>query len=51
MRALDEGVDFRAALGADADVAGQLDKAAIDACFDLTQQLRHVDEIFRRVFG
>ncbi len=51
MRALDQGVDFREALGADADVARQLDKAALDACFDLGQQLRHVDEIFKRVFG
>ena len=51
MRALDGGVDFREALAADPDVARQLDKAALDACFDLGQQLRHVDAIFKRVFG
>ena len=51
MRALDGGVDFRKALGDDADVGQQLDASALDACFDLGQQLKHVDEIFKRVFG
>jgi adenylosuccinate lyase len=51
MKALDQGVDFRAALGADADVGGALDAKELAACFDLEQQLKHVDEIFKRVFG
>jgi adenylosuccinate lyase len=50
MRALDGGADFRQALGADADVTQKLDAKELDACFDLAQQLRHVDEIFNRVF-
>jgi adenylosuccinate lyase len=51
MRALDGGVDFREALRTDTEVAQQLDGSALDACFDLGQQLKHVDEIFKRVFG
>ncbi len=51
MRASQEGQDFRGLLKADADLTAVLDARAIDECFDLDVQLRHVDGIFGRVFG
>jgi adenylosuccinate lyase len=51
MKVWEEQVDFRAALKADPDVRKVLSEAEIDACFDLDHHLRHVDTIFRRVFG
>ncbi len=38
-------------LAGDADVARFLDRAALAPLFDLAPHLRHVDTIFRRVFG
>ena len=38
-------------LKADADVAAKLKPADIDALFDDAHHTRHVDTIFRRVFG
>jgi adenylosuccinate lyase len=46
----DEG-DFRALLLADPDVAGRLSEADLQAAFDLSYHLKHVDTIFARVFG
>ena len=48
-----EGDDggFQALLLADDRITGKLTKEDIGACFDLKHQLRHVDEIFNRVFG
>jgi len=43
--------DFRELLGADATVAKHLSAADIDACFDLATHTKHVDTIFKRVFG
>jgi adenylosuccinate lyase len=43
--------DFGALLAADPDVGKHLGKAEIAAAFDLDAHLRHVDTIFRRVFG
>ncbi|TAK31422.1 MAG: adenylosuccinate lyase [Myxococcaceae bacterium] len=40
--------DFRALLGQDADVSARLTPATLDACFDLTHSLRHVDEVISR---
>ena len=51
MRARQEGADFRALLGKDAHVAAALTPAELARCFDLDWQLRHVDDLFRRVFG
>ncbi len=51
LRALDEGIDFERALLADADIRAVLGEQEIHACFDVERQLRHVDVIFRRVFG
>jgi adenylosuccinate lyase len=43
--------DFLAFLKADADVKKYLGDTEIEACFDLGYHLKHVDTIFRRVFG
>jgi adenylosuccinate lyase len=50
MRSFHEAQDFKALLLADADVAAVLPPAEIDRAFDLHEQLRHVDDIFARVF-
>lgn len=42
---------FRALLGADPEVAGQLSVAELDACFDLDHHLRHVPAILARALG
>jgi adenylosuccinate lyase len=38
--------DFRSVLEADPDVTQQLDATRLDACFDLTRSLTHVDRTF-----
>lgn len=43
--------DFQGLLKRDPDVGRYLSPTAIDACFDLGFHLKHVDTIFRRVFG
>ena len=43
--------DFLALLKKDGAVAGKLKPAEIDRLFDLGYHLKHVDTIFRRVFG
>ncbi|WP_316203824.1 adenylosuccinate lyase [Bradyrhizobium sp. SZCCHNS3051] len=43
--------DFRTLLKADADVKKYLSDAEIDEQFDLGYHLKHVDTIFKRVFG
>jgi adenylosuccinate lyase len=50
MRSFGEQRDFKALLMADPDVSRVLPQADIDQAFDLGQQLRHVDDIFARVF-
>jgi len=51
MRAFHEARDFKALLLDDADVTRVLTAADIETAFDLREQLRHVDDIFDRVFG
>jgi adenylosuccinate lyase len=51
MKVWEDKVDFRTALKGDADVRKLLTEAEIDACFALDYHLKHVDTIFRRVFG
>jgi adenylosuccinate lyase len=51
MRSFHEARDFKALLLADADVTRVLTPADIATAFDLGEQLRHVDDIFNRVFG
>jgi adenylosuccinate lyase len=43
--------EFEDLLRGDADVAALLSEAEIDDLFDLAYHTRHVDTIFRRVFG
>jgi adenylosuccinate lyase len=50
MRSFAEGLDFKSLLLADADVMSTLGRAEIERAFDLSEQFRHVDDIFRRVF-
>jgi adenylosuccinate lyase len=42
---------FRELLGTDPDVAGRLDSAQLDNCFDLVHHLRHAPEILDRALG
>ena len=51
MKVWEEKVDFRTALKRDPDVRRALSEAEVDACFALDHHLKHVDTIFRRVFG
>jgi adenylosuccinate lyase len=51
MRSFHEQRDFKELLEADPDIARVLPRAALDAAFDLDQQLRNVDAIFARVFA
>src|SRR5258705_12686183 len=50
MRAFHEARDFKSLLLADTDVTHALPPAEIERAFDLGEQLKHVDEIFHRVF-
>jgi adenylosuccinate lyase len=50
MRAFDEGRDFKALLLGDGDLTGVLTRDEIERAFDLDEHLRHVDDIFARVF-
>jgi len=43
--------DFRTLLGADPDVSAKLSPAELDELFDLSYHFKHVETIFRRVFG
>ena len=51
MAAWQEESSFRERVAADARIAKFLDAAALAHTFDLQRQLRHVDALFRRVFG
>jgi adenylosuccinate lyase len=51
MKVWEEKVDFRTALKRDPDVKRLLSESELDACFDVGYHLKHVDTIFRRVFG
>jgi len=42
---------FHELLAADKDVTGRLSAKELDALFDLAHHLKHVDTIFKRVFG
>jgi len=50
MRSYDERRDFKALLLADDDVRRALSSDEIERAFDLDEQLKHVDDIFNRVF-
>ena len=50
LKVWEEGGSFRDSVGNDADIAGVLSPKEIDRAFTLQQQLRHVDQIFLRLF-
>ena len=50
MRSFSERRDFKSLLVADRDITAVLPPADIERAFDLGEQLRHVDDIFERVF-
>ncbi len=50
MRSFSEQRDFKTLLVADSDITAVLPPADIERTFDLGEQLRHVDDIFERVF-
>ncbi len=51
MKHYEHGTDFKTALLADADLLETMSPADIEACFTTGYHLRHVDQIFERVFG
>jgi adenylosuccinate lyase len=51
MKTWETGADFLASLKADKDVTARLSAAELGAMFDDAYHLKHVDTIFRRVFG
>ncbi len=51
MKTWEHGADFLSELKADPDVTARLDPKALEAMFDETYHFKHVDTIFRRVFG
>jgi len=51
LRAWDEGADFRELVRADPEIRAHLALADLEALFSVERALRHVDAIFRRVFG
>jgi adenylosuccinate lyase len=46
-----EGKDFLTELKNDTVVSQKIDAKSLEACFDLGYHYKHVDDIFRRVFG
>ena len=51
MKVWEQGKDFKAELLADPEVTAALSQAEIEEKFDLGYHTKHVDTIFRRVFG
>jgi adenylosuccinate lyase len=51
LRAWEEESSFRELVGKDPDISAALTPEQIDAAFTLKHQLRHVDQIFARVFA
>ena len=51
MKVWEEGKDFQTELLADTEVVGALGEDKIRESFDLNYHLKHVDTIFKRVFG
>jgi len=51
MKVWEQGADFQTELLADQEVLGALGEAKIREAFDLNYHLKHVNTIFKRVFG
>lgn len=50
MKVWESGQDFKGLIMEDEDISGNLSKEEIEEMFDLDYHLKHVDEIFERVF-
>jgi adenylosuccinate lyase len=51
MKMYEQGTDFKSALLADPELLKVMSAEEISACFSIEPHLRHLDEIFQRVFG
>ena len=51
MKVWEQGADFQTELLADQEVVGALGEEKIRESFDLSYHLKHIDTIFKRVFG
>jgi adenylosuccinate lyase len=51
MKIWEQGGDFKTVLSRDGEIQRLLSSEELDMAFDVRHQLRHTDEIFRRVFG
>lgn len=51
MKVWESGQDFKGLIMEDEDISGNLSKEEIEEMFDLDYHLKHVDEIFERVFA
>jgi adenylosuccinate lyase len=51
MKVWEQGKDFLTELKADAEVTKALDAKTLESLFDLTYHTKHVESIFKRVFG
>lgn len=51
MRVWEEGGEFAEVVAADPDIGQHLTQEELEKLFDLRHHLRHVDDLFRRVFG
>jgi adenylosuccinate lyase len=51
MRVWEKGEDFKSLLSQDERIQRLLTRQELDGVFDLRSHLKHVDNIFRRVFG
>ncbi len=51
MRVWEKGEDFKTLLSQDEGIKRLLTQKELDAAFDIRSHLKHVDDIFRRVFG
>jgi adenylosuccinate lyase len=49
MQSWNSGEDFLSLLAADAEVSAHLSRDELDACFDLDEHLRNIDEVFARL--
>ncbi len=51
LRVWSEGRDFKSLLAEDADIGRYLSPKDLEEIFDIQYHLKHLDELFRRVFG
>jgi adenylosuccinate lyase len=51
MRVWEKGEDFKTLLSQDETIKRLMTQKELDALFDVWTHLKHVDDIFRRVFG